>query len=129
MSKIPEGYYYTKQHEWAREENGMLTLGISDHAQESLGDVVFVELNQPDTILEAGDKFGSIESVKAAEDVYSPVKGVIAEINTELSDSPQLVNEDAYGAWMVKLKDYDAGALESMMNSAAYSAYLETLDE
>ena len=129
MTKPPEGYFFTEKHEWAREEGGELTIGISDFAQESLGDVVYVDLKPPGTVLTAGDSFGAIESVKAAEDLYCPVGGTIEAQNAALNDDPAAVNQDAHGSWMIKLKDYNKEDLQKLMDAAAYASYLEDLAE
>ncbi len=127
-SKIPEGYLFTKQHEWAKEEGGFLTVGISDYAQNALGDIVYVDLKAPGTKVEAGKTFGTIESVKAAEDLYTPVSGVVDSLNPAVKDKPEAVNKDAYGTWLIKLKDFDKGGLSGLMNSADYAKYLASLD-
>lgn len=126
--KVPEDCKYTKQHEWARVEGSELVIGITDYAQSSLGDIVFVDLKEADTELEAEDSFGAIESVKAAEDLYAPVKGTIAALNDSIKDAPESINTDAYAAWLVKLKDFDAGALDQLMDAAAYTELLSTLE-
>lgn len=127
-SKIPEGYLYSKQHEWVKEEGGLLVLGISDYAQHALGDIVYVDLKAPGTKVTAGASIGTIESVKAAEDVYTPVDGVVDSVNPDIAKSPESVNRDSYAAWLLKLKDYNAAALSGLMKAADYKAYLATLD-
>lgn len=127
-SKIPEGYFFTKQHEWAREEGGILLVGISDYAQHSLGDIVYVDLKAPGTKIEPGKTFGTIESVKAAEDLYAPIAGTIDSINPDIAKSPDSVNKDAYGAWLIKVKDYDKSGFAALMKPADYLAYVATLD-
>ncbi len=127
-SKVPEGYLFTKQHEWAKEEGGLLSVGISDYAQNALGDIVYVDLKAAGTRVEAGKTFGTIESVKAAEDLYSPATGVIESLNPAVGKSPESVNKDAYGTWLVKLKDYDKAGLSSLMSAADYTKYLQSLD-
>lgn len=127
MSQIPEGHYYTKKHEWAREENGLLVIGITHFAQNALGDVVYVDLKPSDTKVTAGSQFGAIESVKAAEDLYSPVSGTIAEVNAALNGGPEQVNRDPYGAWMIKLRDYDSAAVQNLMTPGAYREYTDSL--
>ncbi len=129
MTNIPDGYYFTKQHEWAKEENGSLVIGISDFAQHSLGDIVFVDIQAEGTQLGAGDSLGTIESVKAAEDIYTPAGGIIQEINTTLADSPESINSDPYGSWLVKLKDFNNDDLKNLMDSAAYREYVASLDD
>ena len=115
-------YRFTSTHEWVRVDDGGATVGISDHAQSQLGDVIFVELPAVGSVLGQGDKFGAIESVKAASDLYSPVAGTVVEVNTALEGQPELVNNDPYnGGWMVRLdKVSDEGA--ALMDEAAYAA-------
>ena len=115
-------YRFTSSHEWVRVDAGSARVGITDFAQAQLGDVIFVELPEVGTVLEAGAKFGSIESVKAASDLYAPVAGTVAEVNAALTDKPELVNSDPYGdGWMVRLQD--AGAVPAeLMDEAAYAA-------
>jgi glycine cleavage system H protein len=122
MSSIPENLKYTKDHEWVRvEENGTITIGITDYAQNSLGDITFVELPEVDDSFEAGDSFGVVESVKAASDLYMPVQGRVVAINDELTGTPETVNSDPYGeAWMIRLKVDDASSLDGLMDAAAY---------
>ena len=129
MSNIPEDCLYTKQHEWIREADGLLWIGITDFAQNSLGDVVYVDLKDADTELAAEDPFGAIESVKAAEDLYAPLSGSIAEINVTLNDNPAAVNSDPYGSWMVKLKDFNKDDLGSLLKPAAYKELVDSLEE
>ena len=115
-------YRFTSTHEWVRVDDGGATVGISDHAQSQLGDVIFVELPAVGTALGQGDKFGAIESVKAASDLYAPVAGTVVEVNTALEDQPELVNNDPYsGGWMLRLANVsDEG--EALMDEAAYAA-------
>ena len=127
MSQIPEGQFYTKKHEWAREEGGLLVIGITDFAQNALGDVVYVDLKPADTKVQAGSQFGAIESVKAAEDLYAPVGGTIAEVNAALNGAPEQVNRDPYGSWMVKLKDFDRAEVQNLMTHGAYREYTDSL--
>jgi glycine cleavage system H protein len=115
-------YRFTATHEWVRLVDGVATVGISDHAQSLLGDVIFIELPAVGTALGPGDKFGAIESVKAASDLYAPVAGTVAEVNAALEDHPELVNNDPYsGGWMLRLENVsDEGA--QLMDAAAYDA-------
>lgn len=123
MSNIPAELRYAESHEWARlEADGSVTVGISDHAQEALGDVVFVELAEVGKVFAAGDAAGVVESVKAASDIYSPVSGEVIAINEELADSPEKLNEDPYGAWIFKLKPSDIAQLDKLQDAAAYKA-------
>lgn len=126
MSNIPADLRYASSHEWARQENdGTVTVGISDHAQDALGDVVFVELPEVGKQLTAGQEAGVVESVKAASDIYAPVSGEVVAINEALTDSPELVNSDPYGSWFFKLKPSDAGELDKLLDAAAYQAACE----
>ena len=119
---------YTKDHEWVRIEGGIATVGISDHAQEQLGDVVFVELPPVGATVAKGDQVSVVESVKAASEIYAPLAGEVTEANEALIEDPSLVNREAEGgAWFFKLKVADAGEAESLMDRAAYDAYLESI--
>lgn len=125
---IDEKARYTKTHEWVRLEGGAATVGISDYAQHSLSDVVFVELPAAGAPLAGGRPFATVESVKAAEEVFSPITGAVTEVNPELAKSPELLNKDPYGrGWLLKAKPADPGELDSLMDARAYAAYLETL--
>ena len=111
---VPEDLQYTKSHEWVRTEDGTATIGITDHAQEELGDVVFVELPDEGATIEAGDSFGTVESVKAVSDLYTPVGGEVVEVNSSLEDAPEKINDDPYGeGWIVKLRTSDEADLLS----------------
>ena len=111
---VPEDLQYTKSHEWVRAEDGTVTIGITDHAQEELGDVVFVELPDVGATIEAGDSFGTVESVKAVSDLYTPVGGEVVEVNSSLEDSPEKINDDPYGeGWIVKLSTSEEADLLS----------------
>lgn len=123
---IPSDLKYTKSDEWVRVEGGTATAGLSDYAQTQLSDIVFVELPSVGTTLKQGESFASVESVKAASDVYLPVGGEITAVNETLTDSPELVNQDPYGkAWMVKFKVADASELDGLMDAGAYEKYCE----
>jgi glycine cleavage system H protein len=120
---VPGDLQYTKSHEWVRVEDGVATVGITDHAQDELGDVVFVELPETGATLAAGDSFGAVESVKAVSDLYSPVGGEVVEVNGALEDSPEKINEDPYGeGWILKLQISDEGDL---LSAADYEKLLE----
>jgi glycine cleavage system H protein len=111
---VPRDLQYTKSHEWVRREEGTATVGITDHAQDELGDVVFVELPEQGTSFSAGDSFGTVESVKAVSDLYAPVGGEVVEVNETLNDSPELINEEPYGGgWMIRLRISEDGDLLS----------------
>ena len=119
---VPETLRYTASHEWIRRESdGTLTIGITDHAQAALGDLVFVELPPVGRKLAAREAAAVVESVKAASDVYAPVAGEVIQSNDPLTSAPEQVNEDAYGAWLFKLKPADAGAYETLLDAAAYA--------
>ncbi|MBV4498442.1 glycine cleavage system protein GcvH [Pseudomonas sp. SWRI12] len=123
MSDIPADLRFAESHEWARlEADGTVTVGISDHAQEALGDVVFVELTEIGKVFATGDQAGVVESVKAASDIYSPVGGEVIAINEELGGSPELLNSDPYGAWIFKLKPSDKAELDTLLDAAGYQA-------
>ena len=123
---IPSDLRYTKNDEWVRVEGEAATAGITDYAQNQLSDIVFVELPSVGATLKQGETFASLESVKAASDVYMPVGGAITAVNDALSDSPELVNQDPFGkAWMVKFKVADMGELNGLMDAAAYEKYCE----
>nr|WP_315445080.1 glycine cleavage system protein GcvH [uncultured Pseudomonas sp.] len=123
MSDIPAELRFAESHEWARlEADGTVTVGISDHAQEALGDVVFVELTEVGKVFAAGDQSGVVESVKAASDIYAPVSGEVIAINENLGGSPELLNTDPYGAWIFKLKPSNTADLEKLLDAAAYKA-------
>jgi len=111
---IPDDLQYTKSHEWVRAEDGAVTIGITDHAQEELGDVVFVELPDVGDTIGAGDSFGTVESVKAVSDLYTPVGGEVVEVNSSLEDAPEKINDDPYGeGWIVKLSTSEEADLLS----------------
>ncbi|AZC25377.1 MULTISPECIES: glycine cleavage system protein GcvH [Pseudomonas] len=123
MSDIPAHLRFAESHEWARlEADGSVTVGISDHAQEALGDVVFVELTEVGKVFGAGDQAGVVESVKAASDIYAPVAGEVIEVNEELSASPELLNSEPYDAWIFKLKPANPADLEKLLDAAGYKA-------
>ncbi|KAE9643926.1 glycine cleavage system protein GcvH [Pseudomonas sp. PB106] len=123
MSNIPAELRFAESHEWARlEADGTVTVGISDHAQEALGDVVFVELTEVGKVFAAQDQAGVVESVKAASDIYSPIGGEVIAVNEELGGSPELLNSDPYGAWIFKLKPSDKAELDKLLDAAAYKA-------
>ncbi len=125
MSKILEGLFYTSTHEWVKVEEGFAFIGITDYAQESLGEIVFVELPEEEDQVTAGEEFSAIESVKAASDVLSPVTGIIVLINDDLEDSPELVNEDPYENWIVKVELEDKTELNKLLNAKEYKEICE----
>ena len=120
----PAGYKYTKEHEWLSVEGNTGTVGITDYAQSSLGDIVFVELPKVGDELEAHKIFGSVESVKAVSDLYSPVSGTVTAVNEDLKDAPEKVNADANNTWMLKLELKDAGEMDKLLSAAEYEAFV-----
>lgn len=126
MTAIPTELKYAESHEWVRDNgDGTVTIGITDHAQTQLGDIVFVELPSPDQALGKGDDFAVIESVKAASDIYSPINGTVVAVNEALEDAPETVNEDAYGdGWLIQLKLDDASELDNLMDADGYQTHL-----
>lgn len=130
MSNIPTELRYAKSHEWVRiEEDGSLVVGISDHAQDQLGDVVYVELPEIGQVLSVGDEAGVVESVKAASDVYSPVSGEVIEINPLLEDDPEMINTQPYeDGWFYKLQPSDSVELDDLMNSDSYCEFINSED-
>ena len=123
--KVPENLRYTAEHEWISWENDIALVGITDHAQSELGDVVYVELPDIGTSLKTQDSFGTVESVKALSDLFSPVGGEVTGVNEELMDAPELVNDDPYGrGWMIRIRIDQPHELEGLMSAAAYTEYL-----
>jgi glycine cleavage system H protein len=120
----PQEYRYTKEHEWVKIEGDIGTIGITDHAQESLGDIVFVELPKPGAEISAGKSFGTVESVKAVSELFAPVSGTVSAVNEELANSPEKINSDAHGSWMIKLKLKNAGEANGLMNAADYEKFV-----
>ena len=121
--KVPEGLYYSKEHEWVRVVDGRAFIGITDYAQESLGEIVFVELPEVGSMLDAGDVLGVVESVKAASDVYAPIAGKVVEVNEALADDPALLNNDPYENWLAVLEITDDIMLEDLMDASGYEAF------
>jgi glycine cleavage system H protein len=120
----PSDYKYTKEHEWIKPDGKNATIGITHHAQESLGDIVFVELPKPGTELAAGKTFGSVESVKAVSDLYAPASGTVTEVNGELATAPEKINKDAHGAWMIKLTLKNPNELNGLLSAADYEKFV-----
>jgi glycine cleavage system H protein len=120
----PQEYRYTREHEWVKVDGDTGTIGITNHAQESLGDIVFVELPKPGAEISAGKSFGTVESVKAVSELFSPISGTVSAVNEELSSSPEKINSDAHGAWMIKVKLKDAGEAAKLMNAADYEKFV-----
>lgn len=125
MSTYPDTYRYTKEHEWVSLEGDTGTVGITFHAQKELGDIVYIDLPKIGTKVENGKSFGSVESVKAVSDIYSPVTGEVTGINSALADAPEKLNEDPHGdAWLVKIRLDKVAELEGLMSAADYQAYI-----
>jgi glycine cleavage system H protein len=121
----PTDYRYTKQHEWIKAQGDIGTIGITDYAQQELGDVVFVEMPKVGAKLKAGSSFGTIESVKAVSEIYSPVSGEVTETNSALVDAPEKINKDPHNtAWLIKVKLADPAEVSSLMDAAGYQAYI-----
>ncbi len=125
MAKVIEGLYYSESHEYVRVEGNIGYIGITDYAQNALGNVVYVDLPDVDDEVTAGEEFGAVESVKAASDLMSPVSGTIIEVNDALDDQPELVNQDAFGNWIIKVEMSDKSELDSLMDAKAYAAFCE----
>jgi glycine cleavage system H protein len=121
---FPADYKYTKEHEWVKIDGDSATVGITDHAQESLGDIVFVELPKVGAEVAAHKSFGTVESVKAVSDIYAPVSGTVTAVNDELTTAPEKINADAHGSWMIKIKLKDKGEANSLMSAADYESYV-----
>ena len=122
MAKTVEGLYYSESHEWVKVEGDVAIIGITDFAQHAMGDLSYVDMPEVDDEVAAGDEFGAVESVKAASDLYSPVTGTVVEINEELEDAPELLNQDAFANWIMKVEMSDPSELETLMDAAAYEA-------
>ena len=123
MAKTIEGLYYSESHEYVRIEGEYGYVGITDYAQNALGNVVYVDMPEVDDELEAGSEFGAVESVKAASDLVSPVSGTVVEVNEALEETPELINKDAFANWIVKVKLADKAELDSLMDAVAYEAH------
>ena len=130
MANVPENLHYSKDHEWVRVDGDLAVIGITDHAQEQLGDVVYVELPKPGEGFAANESFGSVESVKAVSEVFTPVSGEVAEINESLNDEPEKVNKDPYNdGWMIKMKMRSAGEVDSLLTAAEYEDFTKAESE
>jgi len=126
MSNTPDDLKYATTHEWAKLEGGLVRVGISDFAQEQLGDVVYIDLPKPGAQVSAGKACAVVESVKAASDIYSPVSGEVVEVNEALHDAPEWVNEDSYAQWLFTIKPSNLAELDALLDAAAYLASTET---
>ena len=125
MSKIEEGLYYSESHEFVRVEGDEAYIGITDYAQHELGNVVYVDMPDVDDEFEAGEEFGAVESVKAASDLLAPVSGIVTAINEELEDTPELLNQDSFASWIIKVKLTNKDELSQLMDVQAYKAFTE----
>ena len=126
MSHVPDDLRYTADHEWARQEDGRVRIGITDYAQDALGDVVFVQLPEPGTSVQAGESFSEVESTKSVSDIYAPVAGVVAEVNAELTDTPQRLNDDPYGeGWICVIEPSDPSAFGQLLDADGYRKLIE----
>lgn len=121
---FPTDYKYTKEHEWIKADGKNASIGITSHAQESLGDIVFVDLPKPGAEITSGKTFGSVESVKAVSDLYAPVSGTVTEVNGELATAPEKINKDAHSAWMIKITVKDPAELNSLLSASDYEKFV-----
>lgn len=119
-----EGLRYTNDHEWVSESGGTLKVGVSDYAQDQMGDIVYVELPEVGTIFQKGEEFGTLESVKAVSELYLPVSGEVVAVNEDLADNPELINQDSYTNWIIEIKPSDTGELDQLLAVAAYRELL-----
>lgn len=122
MAKLIEGLKYSESHEWVKVEGKIALIGITDYAQHALGNITYVDMPSEDDEVSAGEEFGAVESTKIASDLFSPVSGVVTEVNSALEDAPELINEDAYANWIIKVKMSDPSELETLLDPAAYEA-------
>ena len=130
MANVPEDLHYSKDHEWLRVDGDQAIIGITDYAQNSLGDVVYVELPKADEEFAANEAFGSVESVKAVSEVFTPLAGTIAKVNEALADEPESVNTDPYGAgWMIRMKMKNSGEVDSLLTAAEYEDFTKAESE
>lgn len=125
MAKIAEGLKYSESHEWVKVEGNVAVIGVSDFAQAEMGDITYVDIPDVDDEVVAGEEFGALESVKASSDLFSPVSGTVVAVNEELEDAPELINEDAFGAWIIKVEMSDPSELDKLLDAGAYKAICE----
>ncbi|KGF35173.1 glycine cleavage system protein GcvH [Hoylesella buccalis] len=123
MAKVIEGLYYSESHEFVKVEGNIASIGITDYAQQALGNIVYVDLPEVDDEIEAGDDFGAVESVKAASDLSTPVSGKVVEVNEALEDTPEMINQDAFGAWIIKVELSDTSELDNLMDAKKYEEF------
>lgn len=124
MSKIIDGYKYSETHEWVKVEGDVAVIGVSDFAQKEMGDITYVDCPSVDDRFEQGEEFGALESVKASSDLICPVSGTVVEVNDAVVDSPELVNQDAFANWIIKVRMSDASQIDSLMDAAAYKSMI-----
>jgi glycine cleavage system H protein len=130
MANVPENLHYSKDHEWVRVEGDTAVVGITDHAQDQLGDVVYVELPKSGEEFAAHESFGSVESVKAVSEIFTPISGKVTEVNESLNDEPEKVNQDPYGeGWMIKIKMSSSGEVDSLLTAAEYEDFTKAESE
>ncbi|MGE5445347.1 MAG: glycine cleavage system protein GcvH [Ignavibacteriales bacterium] len=130
MVEILEELKYTKEHEWAKREDDWVVIGITDYAQDALGEIVYIELPSEGDEITKGNPFGAVESTKSVSDLYAPVSGEVMEVNEALLDSPEAINEDPYGdGWMIKVKPYDIGEIQDLMDSDEYTEFIDKESE
>ena len=127
MASVPAELKYTKSHEWVKEENGLYVVGLTDFAQEALGDIVFINMPEAGDDVTSGESFADVESVKAVSDVFSPVSGTVAEVNETLIDEPALINQEPYEQWLIKVSD--VSDIEDLLDAAAYEEFCATEEE
>ncbi|MEE3329460.1 MAG: glycine cleavage system protein GcvH [Myxococcota bacterium] len=128
--EIPDENFYTREDEWVRHEGDKAVIGITDYAQDQLGDIVFVELPEVGSSIQMGETFGVVESVKAVSDLYAPITGTVLEVNTDLVEAPDAINEHCYGdGWLIEVECSDTGELEGLMNSEDYMAFIKEREE
>lgn len=125
MAKTIEGLFYSESHEWVKVDGETAIIGISDHAQQAMGNIIYVDMPEEEDEVTANEDFGAVESVKAASDLISPVSGVVVEVNEALADAPELLNKDAYENWIIKVKMDDPEELKNLMDAAAYEKFCE----
>lgn len=125
MAKIAEGLKYSESHEWVKVEGNVAVIGVSDFAQAEMGDITYVDIPDVDDEVVADEEFGALESVKASSDLFSPVSGTVVAVNEELEDAPELINEDAFGAWIIKVEMSDPSELDKLLDAVAYKAICE----
>lgn len=125
MANIKEGLKYSESHEWVKVDGDIATIGVSDYAQTEMGDITYVDLPDVDDEFQVGEEFGALESVKASSDLFAPISGIVTETNEELENAPELINQDAYTNWIIKIKMNDTSELDSLMNAEEYAEHIK----